>query len=215
MNEITDEMSVDDFFSQFNEQLSLDELERATSNRFLETIVDLRLTCNHPQLILRKPAFNGQNKPNVGARAGGQGDRLLTMEASLKILMKKTQSECDNLFRTYVFHLNGLAGLKVLRNEREQAMQIYESVLHSAENDFGGNVQPDKLQKVHALHNYLELMRENKSNATEITKLEKEMNDIENEYLLSFDERKSRSDIKYIEKEDLVKRQLVKVALLY
>ena len=49
--------------------------------------IKIRLTCNHPQLILRKSTFVQQNVVTKGKNA------LLTMEKSLDILLKKTQQE--------------------------------------------------------------------------------------------------------------------------
>lgn len=39
------------------------------------------------------------------------------MEKSLQILMKKTQNECDNIFRSMTMHSNAIAGLYILDNK--------------------------------------------------------------------------------------------------
>lgn len=39
------------------------------------------------------------------------------MEKSLQILTKKTQTECDNIFRTLTMHSNAIAGLYILQNQ--------------------------------------------------------------------------------------------------
>lgn len=184
----------------------------------LDPIVDLRLSCNHPQLVLRKRTFNA----NFGGgahqnRAGNAGDRLLTMEASLKLLMNKTQTECDNHFRAIVMHLNGMAGLSLLMENEKRAIEIYETVLNTAERDYSGNVKLDLLQKVHTLHNLVDVLRHisNDEDVAKIEQLEKELRNCEREYLVLFEEKASKSVMKFIEKEDLMKRKIKEVIFIF
>jgi E3 ubiquitin-protein ligase SHPRH len=71
----------------YNPHLRLDELDRQTINTLLAPILNLRLLCNHPQLILRRNDFMNQHGRNVDAT-----DKFLTMEKSLDLIMKKNAS---------------------------------------------------------------------------------------------------------------------------
>jgi E3 ubiquitin-protein ligase SHPRH len=94
--------SNDLFKTTERDHLGLDELDRQSLTQLLSPILDLRLTCNHPQLILRKKSFMTQSVDTQ--------KQLLTMEKSLEMLMKKTQTECDQLYRESVMHKNAVAG---------------------------------------------------------------------------------------------------------
>jgi hypothetical protein len=180
-------------------------MDRTKVDRVLEPLIDLRLACNHPQLILRKRTFI-----NTGHHTANK-ERLLTIEASLKILMKKTQSECDNIFRAGIMNSNALAGLNILANRKEQAIDIYEHVLKSAEVDYGGNVKLDLIQKVHTLYNYIELLKEQEDREEEIKTLEKTLTDCETIYVGNFSEEKIKNCKKFEARQDQIKENLNQV----
>lgn len=188
-------------------------MDRHTIESLLEPVLDLRLVCNHPQLVLHKRAFN----QGMGGGAGGnhvRKQRLLTMEASLQLLMKKTQAECDNHFRSCVMHLNGMAGLSILMGDVDAALDIYERVLTVARTDYQDSVSLDRLQKVHTLHNYSDMLRqkhqkhggEDERVREKLGEMQRQMLECERAYLVNFEEKKAKSAIKFIEKKDLVRR---------
>lgn len=193
-------------------------MDRHTIESLLEPVLDLRLVCNHPQLVLHKRAFN---QGLGGGVAGGnhvRKQRLLTMEASLQLLMKKTQGECDNHFRSCVMHLNGMAGLSILMGEVDAALDIYEKVLTVARADYQDSVSLDRLQKVHTLHNYADLLRQkhpklsaNDQVRKKLDEMQRQMLECERAYLVNFEEKKAKSALKFIEKKDLVRRDIKKV----
>lgn len=131
--------------------------------------------------------------------------------------MNKTQTECDNHFRAIVMHLNGMAGLSLLMENEKRAIEIYETVLNTAERDYSGNVKLDLLQKVHTLHNLADVLR-HMSNDDDVTakieQLEKELRNCEREYLVLFEEKASKSVMKFIEKEDQMKRKIKEVIFI-
>lgn len=49
------------------------------------------------------------------------------MEKSLQILMKKTQNECDNIFRLMTMHSNALAGLHIIKKEVNKIFYFVKS----------------------------------------------------------------------------------------
>lgn len=215
---------MEEYFREFDEEMRLDELDRGTIESILEPVLDLRLVCNHPQLVLRKRTFNVANHATAN---NARKHRLLTMEASLEILMKKTQAECDTHFRTCVMHMNGMAGLSILMEDERAALNMYEKILTIAETEFNSSVNLDRVQKVHTLHNYIDLLSrkqqiekknddndQNEADKAIVDKIERlraDMNECERAYLVNFEERKTKSVMKFIEKKDLVKREIKKV----
>lgn len=208
---------MEEYFREFDEEMRLDELDRGTIESILEPVLDLRLVCNHPQLVLRKRTFNVANH---AAANNARKHRLLTMEASLEILMKKTQAECDTHFRTCVMHMNGMAGLSILMEDERAALDMYEKILTIAEIEFNSSVNLDRVQKVHTLHNYIDLLTRkqdddaNQAIVDKIERLRADMHECERAYLVNFEERKTKSAMKFIEKKDYVKREIKKVRLL-
>lgn len=47
---------------------------------------------------------------------GSKKERLLSMEKSLQLLMKKTETECESFLRSVTFHSNAMAGLHIIKN---------------------------------------------------------------------------------------------------
>lgn len=192
----------------FNENTRLDEMDRGTVERILEPIIDLRLACNHPQLVLRKRSFNAHHQK-------ARKHRLLTMQASLEILTKKTQIECDNHFRACVMHMNGMAGLSILMEKRDLAIVQYKEVLSAAQEEYSGNVRLDNVQKVHTLYNYTQLLiaRNDPADDKTIKSMQDEMKLCESQYLASFEEKKAKSVTKFTEKESQINEKLKEVRL--
>jgi len=94
----------------YNPNLRLDQLDRSLINNLLAPILNLRITCNHPQLILRKSDFMTHSTDE-------ETDKLLSMEKSLELLAKKTKSESESLFRSVSTNLNTLAGIRMIQKK--------------------------------------------------------------------------------------------------
>ena len=93
----------------YNQNLRLDELDRQTINTLLAPILNLRITCNHPQLILRRTDFMQQ--PHTQE----EQDKLLSMEKSLELLKKKTTTEAETIFRQFAESSYAICGLKMIQ----------------------------------------------------------------------------------------------------
>lgn len=89
----------------YNPNLRLDELDRQMIDQILAPLLDLRVTCDHPQLILRKSHFMHQSKEKK--------DKLLSMEKSLELLLKKTKSESEKIHRSIASSSIDLAGIRL------------------------------------------------------------------------------------------------------
>ncbi|XP_057715689.1 E3 ubiquitin-protein ligase SHPRH isoform X2 [Corythoichthys intestinalis] len=123
--------------------LKLGSLDRRTVATILCPLLRLRQACCHPQ------AVRGEFLPLQKS--------TMTMEELLKSLQKKCRVECEEAHRQLVCALNGLAGIHIIRDEFEQAAEMYREVLRSSE-EHKGRLKTDSLQRLHATHNLMELL---------------------------------------------------------
>ncbi|XP_077395210.1 E3 ubiquitin-protein ligase SHPRH isoform X2 [Festucalex cinctus] len=123
--------------------LKVGSLDRRTVATILCPLLRLRQACCHPQ------AVRGEFLPLQKS--------TMTMEELLKSLQKKCRVECEEAHRQLVCALNGLAGIHIIRNEFEQAAEMYREVLRSSE-EHKGRLKTDSLQRLHATHNLMELL---------------------------------------------------------
>jgi hypothetical protein len=79
------------------------------------------------------------------------------MEKSLQILIKNTQTGCEQTYRNLVNCMNGLAGLNIINKDYVSAAKIYENVLKT-EKEYENKIAIDNLQKIHALYNLNEVL---------------------------------------------------------
>jgi len=193
------------YFLGHDKNLRLDEMERATIDHIMAPLLDLRLACNHPQLVLRKKTFMTQGKEN-------KKDKLLSMEKSLQLLIKKTEKECENILRIVTMHSNAIAGLYLIEENYLMAKQIYQKILDS-ESNF--EIRLDLLQKVHTIFNYIYVLNTTESPSSKnnelITDLNNQLNRLENKYTSAFDETKMKDEFKLKEKINGVNVNFIKV----
>ncbi|XP_049596595.1 E3 ubiquitin-protein ligase SHPRH [Syngnathus scovelli] len=123
--------------------LKLGSLDRRTVATILCPLLRLRQACCHPQ------AVRGEFLPLQKS--------TMTMEELLKSLQKKCRVECEEAHRQLVCALNGLAGIHIIRDEFEEAAEMYREVLRSSE-EHKGRLKTDSLQRLHATHNLMELL---------------------------------------------------------
>lgn len=83
---------IDEYFEFYDKNLRLDEMDRKLIDKVLLPLLDLRLSCDHPQLVLTKKSF-------VGGAAAPDKDKLYSMEKSLNIMLKKTRDEAEVILR--------------------------------------------------------------------------------------------------------------------
>ena len=183
-------------------------MERATIDHIMTPLLDLRLACNHPQLVLKKRTFMTQGKEN-------KKDKLLSMEKSLELLIKKTEKECENLLRIMTMHSNAIAGLYVIKKNLLMAKEIYKKILDS-EKYFNFEIRLDLLQKVHTIFNYIYVLQTiDEPNNEHITKLTDTLRELENKYTSAFDETKMRDEFKLKDKINEVGHKFIKVNLIF
>ncbi|XP_063765711.1 E3 ubiquitin-protein ligase SHPRH isoform X2 [Eleginops maclovinus] len=124
--------------------LKLGSLDRRTVQSILNPLLRLRQACCHPQ------AVRGEFLPLQKS--------TMTMEELLKSLQKKCRVECEEAHRQLVCALNGHAGIHIIRGEYVEATEMYREVLRSSE-EHKGRLKTDSLQRLHATHNLMELLR--------------------------------------------------------
>ena len=72
-------------------------------------------------------------------------------------MVKKTTLECEDSNRQYVSSLNGLAGLDIIEEKFENAVEKYREVLRVVD-EYKGKIKTDTLQKLHSVSNLAELL---------------------------------------------------------
>uniref|UniRef100_T1JC89 RING-type domain-containing protein n=1 Tax=Strigamia maritima TaxID=126957 RepID=T1JC89_STRMM len=123
--------------------MKLSSLDRNTLSHLLGPVLRLRQACCHPQAV--KGQFISVHKST------------LTMEELLVQMIKKTKMDAEEAHRQHIAALNGLAGLNIIQEEWVEASENYRDVLRLAAEDMQ-NVETDKMQRLHALHNLAELL---------------------------------------------------------
>ncbi|KAL3049730.1 hypothetical protein OYC64_009061 [Pagothenia borchgrevinki] len=124
--------------------LKLGSLDRRSVQNILNPLLRLRQACCHPQ------AVRGEFLPLQKS--------TMTMEELLKSLQKKCRVECEEAHRQLVCALNGRAGIHIIRGEYLEAVEMYREVLRSSE-EHKGRLKTDSLQRLHATHNLMELLK--------------------------------------------------------
>jgi hypothetical protein len=77
------------------------------------------------------------------------------MDQSLKLLMNKTQSESDQLYRALVKNLNTQAGLRIIKDQPQMAIELYEKVLNN-KRELLTDSRSFQLFIAHTLFNYID-----------------------------------------------------------
>jgi NADH:ubiquinone oxidoreductase subunit D len=81
------------------------------------------------------------------------------MDQSLKLLMNKTQSESDRLYRLLVKNLNTQAGLRIIKDQPQMAIELYEKVLTN-KREVLTDVRSFQVFRAHTLFNYMDLIKQ-------------------------------------------------------
>lgn len=184
----------------------------------LQPLISLRKVCNHPAL-LQKFSNCAPRTNDRSIKQTGKNRDLLTMDASFQILLDSTQAECDKHFKSCVNRLEALARLSVLMGDPKTAADIYERVLSLANTKYNGDVSLDRLQKVHVLQNYVDLLSRQDDDvvAVETDRMKKlewlrsELSECERSYLASFHDNAIKSAKMYTEIEETVQLEIKQV----
>ncbi|XP_074656200.1 E3 ubiquitin-protein ligase SHPRH-like isoform X2 [Tubulanus polymorphus] len=137
--------------SRFPRETQLKSLDKLTVKQLLQPLLRLRQACCHPQAV--RGAFISLQKTT------------LTMQELLVQMIRKTVSDCEEAHRQKVAAHNGLAGIYILQDKIELAVDEYRSVLLSIE-QYKPQLRTDPLQQLHTLYNLHELLT--KGGATSI-----------------------------------------------
>ena len=176
------------------QKLKIDELDPKVISRLLSPLTDLRITCNHPQLILKKSSFMSQTDASK--------EKMLSMEKSLELLIKKTKQDCESHLRSFVLNSNAIAGLEILNKNYSAALAAYQLILDTEKSVAKNELRLDLLQKVHACFNYIECIKlkyQDKiasEKAAIVEKLSAELDKCESLYLGGIKEKKKKLEAK-------------------
>jgi hypothetical protein len=158
------------------------------------------------------------------------------MDQSMQILMSKTQSESDTLYRQLAKNLNTQAGLHLIKQQvknnfflieklhlnlcqkfffikNQEAIQLYEKVLNSKK-EILSDIRSFYIFQAHTLFNYIEVLKSSSGKETTFSKvaeLTDKLNVCEQAYLLPCAESTSKSAKDFEQKRDLVNSNLDKL----
>ncbi len=197
--------------------MRLDEIDRSLIDNLLVPVLDMRLVCNHPQLVLKKRSFMAQDKDS-------RKTKLFTMEKSLQMLHKKNKIECENIYRLKIMNSNAIAGIFIIKDELYKAVNCYIQTLESGK-EFKDKLKMDDLQKIHAIFNYLYVIEKIKNNSNlnsenkecniindeKIQLLKAELQALEKKYSFNFEEKKKNIENNLFEKANEIKQEFIEV----
>ncbi|XP_064473017.1 E3 ubiquitin-protein ligase SHPRH-like isoform X2 [Ornithodoros turicata] len=147
-----------------NVDTKMGQLDPHSVTLLIKPLTSLRQACCHPQ------AVRGKFLP---LRTDS-----LTIEELLTCLIKKTTTECEEAHRLMVAAMNGLAGVHIIKDELQEAAEMYRQVLWSAK-DHSKDIKTDKLQQLHAVHNLAQLLESCNDGAQSVNGLSSSTCDIE------------------------------------
>ena len=187
--------SIQTIFAKLKPDQTIDEIDRTLLDQILAPLIDLRQACNHPQLVLKKKNF-------LAAAGKFRKEKLLTIEQSHQIVVKKTLQECENVLRAMTMNSCAIAGLHLLRNEFNNAIAEYKNIMRF-ESDFNKELKLDLLQKLHVYNNYIYALKHNNQSIDNNIETNKEINEYskllqetESIYTLAYDETRAKEEEK-------------------
>lgn len=150
-------------------------------------------------------------------------DKLLSMEQSLELLLKKTRKDCESAYRSQAVHSNSLAALSIINKNYRGALQMYQKLLDSEKDMAKHEIYLDYIQKAHTYFNYIDCMESNQLEGEEqngdvklkIKKLKEDLTECENEYIQGWIDKKFKAEYKMRSKVDDVQKGLKKYQEAY
>ena len=179
-------------------------------DNMLAPLLDMRLVCNHPQLVLKKSTFMAQDKE-------AKKHKLFTMTKSLQMMMKKTRNECEHIYRLWTMNSNAIAGIFIIQKEFAKAIECYQNILDSEEKEYNGIIKMDNLQKIHATFNFIYAIQA--SSLAKLSDQDRELIDslntqltlLEKKYTFIFEEKKKTEETRLLEKAHAIDTDFIKV----
>ncbi|XP_008201431.1 E3 ubiquitin-protein ligase SHPRH isoform X2 [Tribolium castaneum] len=163
----------------YEPDLPLTSLDRSSLKSVLAPLLSLRQVCTYPNsahtkyLITKKP--------------------VKSMKDLLDALIARNVNECEEHLRVILSSLNGLAGIYLLLEAPEQAIEQYREVLQLytrfTEEEKISKLNVDKLQVVHTMHNLAEILDANPGKFARTLRdenLRKDCADLEQKYIERF-----------------------------
>lgn len=122
-------------------------LTRSEERKLLYPLLRLRQACVHPQI------------GSSGIRSLTASRSPMTMQEVLGVLITKAKLEAEEAQRQLIFSLNGLAGLFLLQDKKEEAAHAYREALRFIDDCKGRQVDTDPLFQIHTIYNLLDLIQ--------------------------------------------------------
>ena len=155
--------------------------------------------------------------PSIFHRSSEQSlvKQTLTPDELHLHLIGDTELECKSQLRTITSSLNGLAGINVAKNELEQAIKSYKSVLRLA-NEHQGTISVDSLLRIHALHNLVNIVNitQDKDELKKTQEYLEECNKLEWKYISNYYEKVKSMDSQLKTQTEVLQVTLLKRKIL-
>ncbi|KAJ3664999.1 hypothetical protein Zmor_000523 [Zophobas morio] len=156
----------------------LQSLDKSALKMVLAPLLSLRQICTYPNSI--KTRYLATKKP------------VKSMKDLLDALIAKNNNESEEYLRVVLSALNGLAGIYLLLQAPEQAIEEYRAVLQLytrfTEEEKIAKLSVDKLQVVHAMHNLAEVLDTCATNGATLRDdtLRRDCQEVEKKYIEKF-----------------------------
>ncbi|XP_019848691.1 PREDICTED: E3 ubiquitin-protein ligase SHPRH-like isoform X2 [Amphimedon queenslandica] len=130
---------------------SLSDLDSTLVNKLLRPLHKLRLACCHPQLV-----------KNGYINFSSFKKRYMSMEELLKKMIVQAKQEGRESLRQLVAAINGMAGIHILNEKFQDAVDAYREAMYTW-NNYKDDYECDRLQRIHTMENLSNLIKEGHS----------------------------------------------------
>ncbi|CAG9815357.1 unnamed protein product [Phaedon cochleariae] len=170
-----------DFLSKamkFDSTLLLEKLDKSSLKKLLAPLYTLRHTCTQPN--------------TVRGRYLATKKQVTSMQDLLNALILKNTTDSEDCLRLIISSLNGLAGLQLLLQNPQQAIDYYRQVLQLksrfSEEHGEAKLTVDKPQVIHTLYNLAEVLDDHTPDQPTLRDcdLRKDCGELEEKYMEKF-----------------------------
>ncbi|XP_057665468.1 E3 ubiquitin-protein ligase SHPRH isoform X2 [Diorhabda carinulata] len=145
------ELICNDFLSKvrkYDLSIHLESLDKSTLKKLLAPLLTLRHACTHPN--------------TVRGRYLATKKQVTSMKDLLNALILKNTNDSEDCLRLIISAYNGLAGIHILENSHQEAINNYRQVLQLVARFSGDKCEAkltiDKPQVIHTLYNLAEII---------------------------------------------------------
>ncbi|XP_050307635.1 E3 ubiquitin-protein ligase SHPRH isoform X2 [Anthonomus grandis grandis] len=137
--------------SKYEDELPLEKMNRSDLKNLMAPLFALRQACSDPSAVRGKGRYLSLKKDTT------------SMKDLLDALILKNKNDCEESLRVMISSINGLAGIYLLSNQPDCAIDEYRKVLQLAakfsKEEKEGKFHIDKLPLIHCMYNLAEVFK--------------------------------------------------------